>query len=256
MLMRYDRRVRLALIFLVVFAAVAHAGEHDATFAKAFSVTVSQVHDVAGFELPAGNDATHVVIGRYDHGKYVMTGALLMKCSDTECTWRRAEFGAADAIEVAGIVDLHGGPTAIPARALTRSSGRYAKVPGARSMKFPAVVIRTRESQQTTNQPRPRKQVTGTETRARLYLISLIDSDRASVVLMDTAEERLPSGRGFTRSYRLDKGDAKGALDVIAKEQRSLDIDSRCLRPEPTEAVFALEERHYRTKKYALGKGC
>lgn len=235
---------------------IALAGEHDATFAKAFSVTPAQVHDVAGFELPAGNDATHVLIGRFDHGKYVMTGALLMRCNQTECTWRRAEFGAADSIEVTGIVDLHGAPTPIAGRALTRTIGRYAKVPGARSMKFPVLVVRTRESKKTTGETRSRKQVTGTETRSKLYLISLIDSDRGSVVLMDTAEERSPTGRGFTREYRLDAGDSKGVLDVIAKEQRSIDNDSRCRRPEPTEAVYALEDRHYRTKKFALAKGC
>ncbi len=244
---------------VLVAARPVSAGEHDATFAKAYAVTTAQVHDVAGFELPAGNDATHVVIGRYDNGQYVMTGALVMKCNDpnySECTWRRAEFGAADSVEVAGVVDLHGAPAAIPYRGIARSSGRYAKIPGARGMKFPVLVVRTRESKQATGETRARKKIEGTETRSKLYLISLVDSDRAAVVLMDTAEERSPTGRGYTREYRLDTGDSKGVLDVIAKEQRSIDNDSRCKRPEPTEAVFALEDHHYRTKKYTPARGC
>lgn len=247
--------MRLVLL-LVLMTGIAHAGEHDATFAKGFGVTVDKVHEVVGYELPAGNDATHVVLGRFDDGRYVMTGALVMKCTDRECTWRKIDLGAADAIEITGVVDLHGAPTAISTRAVQRSSGRYTKVPGARSMKFPVAAITTRESTQVTTENKSRKKVTGASTRRKLYLISLVEDDRASTVLMDTIEERGPTGRGMVRSYRLDKGDTKGALDVIAREQRKLDNDSRCLEPEPTEAVYALEERHYRTKRYTPGRGC
>lgn len=244
------------LLALIAMTGIAHAGEHDATFAKGFGVAVDKVHEVVGYELPAGNDATHVILGRFDYGTYVMTGALVMKCGDTECAYRKIDLGAADAIELAGVVDLHGAPTSISTRGIGRSSGRYTKVPGARSMKFPVVAITTRESTKAVAESKSRKQVTGTSTRRKLYLISLVEDDRASTVLMDTIEERGPTGRGMVRSYRLDKGDAKGALDVIAKEQRTLDNDSRCLAPEPTEAVYALEERHYRTKKYTPGRGC
>ncbi len=243
--------MRWTIIALLLVATSTAGADHKATFAKAFSVTPAQVHEVRSFDLPPGNDATHVVIGRFDYGKYVMTGALVMKCSATECTWRRAEFGAADSVEVSGVVDLHGAPAEIPARAIANG-----KITGARAMKFPVLVVRTRESKKSTAETRSRKQVEGTESRAKLYLISLVDTDRGSVILMDTAEERSPTGRGFTRSYRLDKGDTKGVLDVIAKEQRSIDNDSRCLRPAPTEAVYALEDRHYRAKSYTPGKGC
>ncbi len=251
--MRYDQAMRLALL-LVLMTGISHAGEHDATFAKGFSVTVDKVHDVVGYELPAGSDSTHVVLGRFDDGNYV--GALVMKCNDTECTWRKIDLGAADGIEISGVVDLHGAPTSISTRGISRSSGRYTKLPGSRSMKFPVVAILTRESNQVTTENKSRKKVTGTTTRKKLYLISLIESDRASTVLMDTAEERGPTGRGMVRSYRLDKGETKGSLDVIANEQRKLDNDSRCIAPEPTEVVYALEERHYRTKKYTPGRGC
>lgn len=245
--------MRLVVLLVVLVSSTAHA-DHQDTFAKAFSVTRAQVHEVRSFELPPGNDATHVVIGRFDHNKYVMTGAVIMRCSATECTWRRSEFGAADTVEVSGVVDLHGAPTAIPDRNIVNSGNT--KIPGVRGMKFPVLVVRTRESKQATGETRSRKKVEGTETRAKLYLISLVDSDRGSVILMDTSEERSPTGRGFTRSYRLDNGDTKGSLDVIAREQRRIDNDSRCLRPAPTEAVYALEDRHYRTKSYTPGKGC
>lgn len=211
----YDRLVR-ALLVLLVLAGTAHAGEHDALFAKAFGATL--VRDVERLELPAGNDATHVMIGRFDAGKYAMTGALIMKC-EPDCTWRRIEFGAADAVEVHGIVDLHGPPTALPNRVV-----RGPKIPGARAMKFPALVVRTREG----------------KSRTKVYLVSLVDGDRASVVFMETAEDR-----NVSRSFRLETGDTKGVLDVVMK-------DGRC--SEPTEQIYVLEDRHYRTKKYTPGK--
>lgn len=244
--------VRVALLLLVALAAPVHAGSHDATFAKAFGVSLSQIHDVADYQLPPG-DMTHVVIGRYDHGDHVRTGALLMSCTATECEWRRIEFGAADSVEIDGVVDLHGAPRALPARPLPRGT----RISG-RAMKFPAAVFRTRESKRATGETRARRKVEGTETRVKLYLVSLVEADRGSVVLMDTAEQRSPTGRGFARSYRLDRPDgAKGvALDLIATERATLDRDSRCRAPEPAETIHALDERHFRTKKVTPSKGC
>lgn len=253
-------RALLVLIAGAWSTGVAHAGPHDDTFAKGFGVGVAQVHDVVGYELPPGNDATHLLIGRFDAGPYTMTGALVMTCTDTECALRRAEFGAADRVELLGVYDLQGSPTSLGLRGLPATGGRYTKVPGARAMKFPVVAIATRESKPGTARTRAGKQVDGSEHRSKLYLITLLDSDRGSVVLMDTSESRSPAGRGFRRTYRLDRSDPKatrGPLDLIAKEQRSIDRDSRCLEPEPSDIVFVLEERHYRPKPTPPGKpGC
>jgi hypothetical protein len=66
--------------------------------------------------------------------------------------------------------------------------------------------------------------------------------------LQDTAEDK-----GVSRSYRLDKGETKGALDIIATERRT---DGTCTAGEPTEQRFTLEEHHFRTKSYTPAKGC
>jgi hypothetical protein len=209
--LNYHAVVRWTIGFLLAMTAIAQA-DHAATFAKAFGTS----RDVAEYTLPPGNEMTHVVTGRFESGTYTMTGALLMTCTES-CEWRRADFGAADAIEVHGVVDLHGAAGPLPARALPPGP-----IKGARAMKFPALVIRTREGK-----------------RVKLYLVSLVDADRGAVVLMDTAEE--PGRRGFVRTYRLDKPDPKAPpLDIVAKE--------RC-----TEVIYGLEERHYRTKKVTPG---
>lgn len=203
---------------LLAMTGIAHAGD-DEVFAKAFGAT--RAHDVARFELPAGNQATHVMVGRFDAGKTAMTGALVMTCKDA-CTWQRTEFGIADAVEVAGIVDLQGAPAAIPITGV-----RGTKVRGARSMKFPVIAIVTREAG---------------GKRRKLYLISLVEADRGSLVLMETIEE----AGSYRRSFRLATGETKGVLDLVALERRRGCDDG--------ELVYALEEHHFRTKKVTPGK--
>lgn len=226
--------VRLLIAIVLASARLAVAGEHEAVFAKTFGVAESAVHDVAGYELPAGNDTTHVVIGRAER----MTGAVLLTCDATQCAGRRVELGTADAVELNGIVDLHGTPGPLPSRAIAPG-----KLAGAQRMKFPALVIRVRE--------------TTKKRRVKLYVISLVEADRASTVLQDTAEELGPDGRGFVRSYKLEpaKGgkdtakDGAAPLDIVATERRKPTCD-------PTEQRFTLEEHHYRTKSYTPGKNC
>ncbi len=209
------------LLALLAMAGSAQAGEHEATFATAFGVGVDKVAGVTRFELPAGNQATHVMIGRFG----TATGALVMTCADT-CTWQRADFGTAESIALAGIVDLNGVPMAIPTRGLSGT-----KVPGRRAMKFPAAVVVTREA---------------AGKRRKLYLLSLLEADRGSLVLMETIEERASGNRGYRRTFQLDKGETKGTLELIVKEQRT-----GC---EDGELIYVLEEHHFRTRKVTLGK--
>jgi len=244
----------LACCVALCGSALAHAGEHDAAFAQHHGVKPTEVREVAGYELPAGGDFTHVLIGRYDHAPYVMTGAVLLRCDPTECQGRRADFGAADTIDVLGVIDLEGAPRPFPSRALGRGA-RYTKLPG-KAPKWPALVVRTTERKAATSTTRSGKLVTGNEARARLYVISLAAIDRASVILQDTLDERYPSGAGTTTTYRLERGESKTGLEIIATEQRHLDRDSRCLRPEPIELRFTLDGRHYRAVAPPERTGC
>ena len=245
--------MRLIALLLVV-GGTARAGERETAFATHLGLAETVVHDVAGFQLPGG-DLTHVLVGRYEYGKSAMTAAVLMKCDDRTCEGRRAEFGTADQIDVLGIVDLQGTPGPLPSRPLRRNPSGYEKIRGDK-MKFPVLVLQTTESKDAAGTTRSGRKVSGRETRTRLYVISLVEADRGSVVLMDTSDEHYATGAGTTRTYRLDKGESKTSLDLIAKEQRHLDRDSKCIEPEPIEAVFSLEEHHYRTKSYAPRSGC
>jgi hypothetical protein len=248
----------IVIVIVVGFArstSIAHAGEHDATFAEYHDVKPTQVHDVVGYALPTGGHFTHVLVGRFDHGAYVMAGAVILRCEANQCQGRRADFGSADSIELTDVIDLEGAPGPISSVRHFPTSERYTKMLR-RKLKWPVLVVRTTERKPATGETRSRRKVSGHETRTRLYMVSLAADDRASVVLQDTADERYPSGRGATRSYRLERGDSKTSLDVIATEQRHLARDSRCLRPEPTEQRFKLDGRHYKQVDYAHSTGC
>jgi hypothetical protein len=99
--------VILAVLVVLVPRAVL-AGEHDAAFAKTFGIAAAAVREVAGYELPTGNETTHVLIGRYDQTGTAMVGAVLLACDPARCDDRRVDLGAASSIELDGIVDLHG----------------------------------------------------------------------------------------------------------------------------------------------------
>jgi hypothetical protein len=148
------------------------------------------------------------------------------------------------------VIDLEGEPGPISSARRTPSAERYTKLPG-RKLEWPVLVVRTIERKPATGETRSHRKVSGHETRTRMYMISLAADDRASVVLQDTADERYPSGRGATRSYRLERGDSKTSLEIIATEQRHLDRDSRCRRPEPT-----IKGRHYKQVGHAEPTGC
>jgi hypothetical protein len=97
----------------------------------------------------------------------------------------------------------------------------------------------------------------GRATRTKLYLISLAKDDRGATVLQDVAEDLGATGRGMSRTYRLDKPEvkpdkpdkdkpdrldnAKGPRDIVAAERRP-----GCA--EVSEQRFTLDDRHYRSK--------
>ena len=249
--------LRLAIALVIVATTRARGESLDATFAYYHEVQTSQVQDVVGYELPPGGDFTHVLVGRVQHAGYATTGVVVMRC-DSQCQGRRADFGSADAIQLSGVVDLMGAPAYVPAIKLPGIRGQYTKIAGDKPKpRWPALVVRTLESKEAVDHTRSGKTVTGKERRSQIYFISLAAEDRASVVLQDTSDERYPSGRGASRTYRLERGASRTLLDVVATEQREIDSDSRCLRPKPTQHKFALDSRHF--KAVGLGaptRGC
>jgi hypothetical protein len=252
---RYDRVMRLAVMLLLATSGVALAGEHDATFAQQQGVAVDRVRGVHGFELPRGLDYTHALTGRFEHGEYTMAGVVLLACDTTQCQARRVGFGATDEIEILGVVDLEGAPGPLPTRRYL-PAGRYRKLPGRGQMKFPVLAVQTTESRQADGMLKSGKKIAGKETRTRLHLISLVEADRASVVLHDTSDVRYPSGSGSSRTYRLERGEKAGPLELIATKVRHTAHDDRCRRPPPVEIRFRRDGRHFREIPAGHPPGC
>ena len=223
--MTYALTMRALVVLGVVAAAIAviltitQVAEATPAYADAFAELheqpVGQVHNIVGYTLPGGGDFTHVAVGTYDVQKWTMTGVVLLVCTASQCSGRRTGLGSADRIEVLGVIDLGGEPAALPA-----SPVRGERLGGAKA-KFPALVVRTTE-----------------KAARKLFIISLVDADRGSVIWQDTA-----STAGMRRSYRTEKSEEPNAtaLDIIATE-KSL----RC-KTGPIEQRFKPSGHHYKT---------
>ncbi|MEO8704261.1 MAG: hypothetical protein ABI867_29680 [Kofleriaceae bacterium] len=241
---------RLVFAMAMLHASIAGAGEYDATFAKLHEVEPARVHDVVGYRLPPGGDFTDVAVGRYDYKTWVMAGVALMRCDGSQCRGQHTGFGAADTVEILGVVDLMGQPANVPQH---RVSGD--KVPGGRA-KWPVLVIRATESKPATGTGKSGREMTGKATVARTYFISLAAEDRGNAIWQETSEDVGPTGRGMRRSYKLVRGESKTTLDLIAVEQREIDRDSRCMRPDPVEIKLVLDGRHFKQIGFPVKKGC
>lgn len=250
---------------LVVLAAVlggARPARADlaAQFAAWFDVKPDAVRDIAGFELPAGGDYTHVLVGRFQRGEHLLGGGLILRCDAKQCQGARIWLQAADRAEVYGLVDLNGAPGPLPARAQYGGTSWYRKLDGkglpARPA-WPAIVFHTETARQTTGGSRFRGTVTGTERRGRIVVVSLLRADeRSPRVLDEHVIERYPSGAGTTTTFRTERGSSKDALDLVGREQRHLDSDSRCRRPDPVDVRYVMKGRRYERAALPARAGC
>ena len=223
--------MRIVLAVLLATTAVARA-DHAPAFAAHMGAT--GVKDVVGFETTAG-DFPQILIGRFTATTYTMAGLVLVRCTGESCRARRVDFGASDEIAVLGIVDLEGAPTALPAGRRTGKATGFAKLLGGR-MRFPALVLQTQER-------------SGKNLRTKVHLVSLLEADRATVVMHDTAFEQWAGRPRVHRSYRLDRLAEKSALDLIAKDHNAGICD-------PPEWRYKLDGRHYRTADAPKPEGC
>ena len=240
--------MRIALL-LALFAATAHA-DHATTFAKAQRAKSAQ--DVVGYSL-ATSDYTHVLAGRFVHDKYTMAGLVLQRCDAGGCIDQSVGFGSADEIAVLGVVDLEGAPGPLPSRKQYGSRTGYEKLASAQ-LKFPVLVVQTIHREQREETARTGKH-TGTLSRTKLHLISLLATDRGAAVLHDTTVESWPSGTTTRHSYSLERAGKTGPLDLVVVEQRS--DRSRCRKPQPVRIHYKLEARRFKQTELATrASGC
>jgi hypothetical protein len=253
-------RLSIACSLLVLAAAGPVRADTAAQLAEWFGVPSTAVREVAGFELPAGGDYTHVLVGRYEQSGLLLGGAAILRCDTKQCTGARISFHATDRVEVYGLIDLNGTPGPLPATPHAGHRGSYRKLDAgglATRPAWPAIVLHAERAQQATGQTKSRTTVTGVERHGQIRIVSLLRADEPSpTVLTADVADLHPSGAGTTTTFRTQRGDAKDALDLIGREQRHLDRTSRCLRPDPVDVRYVLKGRRYERVDLPARSGC
>lgn len=248
-----------SLVTLAAVSAASRPARADlaAQFATWFDVKPDAVRDVAGFELPAGGDYTHVLVGRFQRDELLIGGGLILRCDAKQCQGARIWLQPADRAEVYGLIDLNGAPGRLPSAPQPGGTGSYRKLEGKGRAAWPAIVFHTKTVKQTTGGSRHRGTVSGTEQRERIFIVSLLRADEQTPrVLSEDVVERYPSGAGTTTTFRTERGDSKDALDIIGREQRHLESDSRCRRPDAVDVRYVPKGRRYARATLPARTGC
>jgi hypothetical protein len=125
-------------------------------------------------------------------------------------------------------------------------------------MKFPALIVTTRDDKQTVGGSRFRGEVKGTESHHKLLVISLRASEEPLPKIADLSLiDRYPSGAGTFTTYELVSGKQRGALDLHALEQWRPEDDSMCLPPKPVEHLYRFRDGRYQQSDHLLSiTGC
>ncbi|MGN6108058.1 MAG: hypothetical protein ACTHU0_23325 [Kofleriaceae bacterium] len=251
-------RLRLLVVLaLCALSAPAHADLVDQVVGWQ-QIPRAKVREVWGYAMPAGSEITHVLIARHVRPgttDRIDTSVGLLRCDDHQCTGRSAPISSGDDVEVLGLIDLEGAPGPLPTSSLPRERNVYHTLSASPHARWPALVLRHGRVERATTTSRRGGKVTGTYEHSRITVISL-DPRGDQIVFAEDTERRDPTGAGFTRTVRLARRVGNGPLDLIVREQRHLERTSRCLRPEPTETTWRLDDRRYAAKGLPERRGC
>ncbi len=245
--------VPLAAAALLLLAAgpAAADGSPRGMLAHFAGVDPGRVVAVAGYTVEGRGHVTHVVVGSYRDREHEQRMIVLLRCGPRACHGKPVWFGP-HPVRVLGLVDLEGAPGPLGGGTELRGradwTGRRG-APGARA-RWPALIVETREERVTTGPTRFRKEVTGTERHHELVVLSLRTAEAGAPKLASLPTVDLyPSGAGTTTSYELVRGAGKGQrrapLEIVGLEQRHLDRDLACIRPEPVPVRYVLTGGRY-----------
>lgn len=239
-----------ALLLLALLAAPAAADPVKAEFARGMGIDETAVLAVQDFALTAG-PYHRAILGRYKNNEYTVAGIVMTWCDRAKKCWLAREWlRTANSVELLGLVDLAGGAASFPSRAL----GRYDKPLRQPNAKWPALVVRVTEREQTTTGSRYGGSKTGEHRRSELVVLSLALADTKSPrVLRVAQDERWPTGAGMTATFEVAKDGA-----IVATEQRHLESVSTCIRPKPTTTRYVFDKETRRFKEAGLPQrtGC
>jgi len=250
----------LAVSVVLATHATAEAGYFEDTFAAMMGIDQADIVTVSGFDLPAGSHYQHALLGRYKHGakkEWQSSEVILLRCTSQQCTGNTVSLGN-DEVELLGLVDL-ATPGALPTTPIRMPRDRWYtsldKKPVRRA--WPALLVRTAKTSKVTTKSYTMKDVTGTERRSELAIVSLVRADvRFPRILREVVDWHGPTGVGISVTFELVRGKGK-ALDLLATEQRDIDNELACIRPKPTQSTYTLDKnRQYRRVLEPVPGGC
>lgn len=245
---------------LMLAPGLARAGTARENLAHFFEIEPAAVTQVAAFDLTGVAAYDRVVVGHWETPEgQPRAGAVLLDCDARRCLGTRVWLGAGE-VDVVGLRDLRGKPGPLGGPAMVSRHEDWPTVlrgPTARP-RWPVLVLETRDDKVTVGGSRFRGEVRGTERHHELVVISLRKADqRAPRILALRTMDLYPSGAGTTTSYRLERGGQRAGLDIVAREQREIENDSACLRPDPVEYRLVLTDgRYQKVDPDALRRGC
>lgn len=249
-----------AALTLAASARPAAADTPAETLAHFLVKDVERIKDATAYELVGVRDYTHVVIGRFSEREYLFPTMVLLRCDTRQCFGTRVFLGSAGTLRLLGTVDLDGkaGPLR-PASSLPRAyPGWDNKLAWpTKKPRWPALVLEHQADRTVTTASRFGGEVTGTATDHRLLIVSLRKADAARPLVLDLeTDQRYPTGVGETTTYTLERGQTKGALDVVASEQHHIDNQSACLEPPPVIYKITLVKGRFERAPEGLRSGC
>ncbi|MBZ0237935.1 MAG: hypothetical protein K8M05_36820 [Deltaproteobacteria bacterium] len=244
------------LVALLCAPALARADGARTTLAQFFAIEEANVTKATGYRLAGVRDYTEVIVGAYTQNGHEQRVVALLRCGPRVCKGARVWLGPHET-DLLGLVDLAGAPGPLGGGRIDARSSWTTLGGGRKKLRFPVLVFETRDRKVATGRSRFREAVTGTEAHHDLVLVSLRRSDERSpkIATLPTVD-LYPSGAGTTATYTLAKGSQRAALDIVATEQRYLDRDLACIKPEPVEARYVLVKGRYARVDPLLRKGC
>lgn len=253
------RLVSISILAVLLAAPTpAFSDGAKATLAHFFATDEANVTKATGYRLAGVTDYTEVIVGAYTENGHEQRVVALLRCGRRVCKGARVWLGPHET-RLLGLVDLGGAPGPLgEGQAIdARTSWTTTLAGPTRRLRFPVLVFETRDEKVTTGSSRFRKEVTGTERHQDLVLVSLRKADERSPKLATLPTVDLyPSGAGTTTSYTLARGSRRGALDIVGSEQRHLDRDLACIRPDPVPVRYVYEQRRYVRVDELLRAGC
>jgi hypothetical protein len=237
-------------------AAADHAHDMIVHFAGAKPDEVTAAHSL---RLEGARPYTDVVAGTFRRGAWDHQVLILLRCTASACHGTSVSLGN-HAFELRGLVDLAGEPGKLDGPGGIDLRHPWRRSLDAWGMKWPALIVVTREEKVTTGGSRFRGDVRGSERHHDLLVISLRKADLDAPRLARLATvDRYPSGAGTSTAYSLVRGPGKqrkgAALEILGEQSFYLEDDSACLPPRPIELRWRLREGRYQPAGDLLGRG-